>query len=224
MKSYLLTLVIFCFFGTAFGQKELETNYDTIKAKIENPKSDFYYKKLIKRYNDFDSTLTTQEYSLIYYGFSFQKDYIVNQPSEISLNKLLKSNDYEKIVAECIKILDKNPVSLLANNEMGYALYKLNKPESEWGKYQKRFRAIRKAIVYSGDGLSPETAFKVICVSDEYNILYSYFKISNIHHQSLVGIYDKFDIDPSKYYQANVMYFDTSRELVREQQLFDKKK
>jgi 23S rRNA G2069 N7-methylase RlmK/C1962 C5-methylase RlmI len=39
----------------------------------------------------------------------------------------LKTNDYEKIIIECKQILDKNPVSLLANNKMGFALYKLKK-------------------------------------------------------------------------------------------------
>lgn len=223
MRHCILTLMILCFSGMIFGQSELDINYDTIKAKIEKPESDSYYPKLMKRFNEFDSTLTLQDYSLIYYGFSFQPDYIKNKPSESQLNDLLKTSDYEKIVIECKQILDKNPVSLLANNKMGYALYKLKKPESEWKKYQNRYRTIRKVIVYSGRGLNPETAFKVIYVSDEYNILYDYFEIPKIYKQTLVGLCDKFDIDPSEYYKVKEMYFDTSRELIRHQQIIDNK-
>jgi hypothetical protein len=223
MRHSILTLMILCFSGMIFGQSELDINYDTIKAKIEKPESDNYYPKLLKRFNEFDSTLTLQDHSLIYYGFSFQEDYLKNKPDEKHLEDLLESNDYEDIIIECQKILAKNPVSLLANNKMGYALFKLKKPESDWKKYQYRYRTIRKVIVYSGNGLSPESAFKVIYVSDEYDILYDYFEIPKIHKQTLEGMCDKFDIDPSDYYKVKIVYFDTSRELIRRQQLIDNK-
>jgi len=223
MKNSFLTLLIICFFGSIFGQNKLEINFDSIKAKIEYPESDNYYPKLLKRFKEFDTTLTHQDYALIYYGFSFQDDYIKNKPEEFTLKDLVKAEDYEKIIIECQKVLNKNPVSLRANNEMGYSLFKLHKPDSEWKKYQKRYRAIRKVIAYSGHGYSPETAFKVIYVSDEYNMLYKYFDIQKIHQQSLMGLCDKFVVDPSEYYKGNEVYFDISRKLIRKQQIIDNK-
>ncbi|MBK6263397.1 DUF4919 domain-containing protein, partial [Marivirga sp. S37H4] len=98
---------------------------------------------------------------------------------------------------------------------------KLDRPESEWLKYQSRFRALRKLIVYSGNGLSTETAFKVIYVSDEYNILYDYFEISKIHDQTLVGFCDKFVVEPSEYYNASEVFFDISRKLIRQEELLN---
>lgn len=219
MKRYVLTLMITCIFGSIFGQKELEINFDKIKATIENIESVNYYPKLLKRYNDFDSTLTTQDYSMIYYGFSFQDNYIKNQPDEKILNNLSQTKDYKKIIAECQKILDKNPVSLNANNQMGYALFNLGRPASEWKKYQNRYRAFRKVIVYSGNGLSTESAFKVIYVSDEYDILYKYFDIEKIQRQTLVGMSDKFEITPTQQYNSKEMYFDISQKLKRQQYL-----
>lgn len=202
-----------------FGQSELDINYDTIKVKIQNPLSDTYYPKLLKRFNEFDSTLTLHDYSLIYYGFSFQPEYIKSKPSEDHLNDLLKTNDYKKISATCKQILNKNPVSLLANDKMGHALFKLKRPESEWKNYQIRYRMLRKVIVFSGSGLTCKTSFKIIYVSDEYNILYDYFEIPKIHKQTLIGLCDKFDIVHNEYYQAKEIYFDTSRELTRRQQI-----
>jgi len=102
---------------------------------------------------------------------------------------------------------------------MAYSLYKLNKPESEWKKFQDRYRALRKVIVYSGNGLTCETAFKVISVSDEYDILYSYFDVENIKKQSLVGLCDKFEISQTKYYQSDIIYFDISQKLIRSENL-----
>ena len=136
---------------------------------------------------------------------------------------MTKAKDYKAIVKECEKILKLNPVSLKANNEMGYALYKLEKPEAEWKKYQNRYRAIRKVIVYSGDGLSEETAFKVIYVEDEYNMLYSYFETAKIHEQELIGLCDKFIIEPSKYYKSSKIYFDISRKLLRNNEILTNK-
>ena len=73
MRHCILILMILSFSSLIFGQSELDINYDTIKAKIEKPESDSYYPKLLKRFNEFDSTLTLQDYSLIYYKFSFTK-------------------------------------------------------------------------------------------------------------------------------------------------------
>jgi len=106
---------------------------------------------------------------------------------------------------------------------MGFALFKLKETESEWSKYQKRYRAIRKVIEYSGNGLTPETAFKVIYVSDEYDIMYDYFEIPKIQRQTLEGSCDKFDVTPSDYCKVKEVNFDISRKLFRQQQLTENK-
>jgi len=204
------------------AQEELKINYDEVKLKIENKQSEFYYPKLLTRFNEFDETLTIEEYALIYYGFTYQNEYLNRQPDEKVIKELLKKEDYKQLVIECKKILTQNPVSLSANNNLGYALFKLGKDETEWGKYQKRYRALRKVIVYSGNGLSCETAFKVIYVSDEYNMLYSYFDVETINKQTLDGLCDKFDILPTKYYLSKTIYFDISRKLIKQQELMNK--
>ena len=126
---------------------------------------------------------------------------------------------YDELISMCEKILKLNPVSLKANDLMAYSLYKTDKSETEWKKYQNRYRTLRKVIAYSGDGLSCETAFKVIFVSDEYNMLYTYFDIEKVHKQTLVGQCDKFEITPSKYFQSNQVFFDISRKLLRTEKL-----
>jgi len=223
MKHTIITLIFSCFATFLYAQHELDINYDSIKTNIENPKSEYYYPTLLKRFNEFDSTLTHQEYALIYYGFSFQDDYLKNKPDISKLNELSEGEDYDAIIKECEKILVKNPVCLQANNKMGYALYKLGKSQTEWKKYQNRYRAIRKVIVYSGNGLSAETAFKVIYVEDEYNMLYSYFETSKIYEQSLVGLCDKFIIEPSDYYKSSEIFFDISRKLLKYQEMIENK-
>lgn len=222
MTKYAYLLIALCFFEISFGQNEINVNFDEIKLKVENVNSENYYPKLLKRFNKFDSTLSLEENMLIYYGFSFQKDYLNNKPTEEQLETLTNNEEYEKLKIECQKILNKNPVSLVANNKMGYALFKLGKPESEWKKYQKRYRDFRKVIASSGNGLSCDSAFKVIYVSDEYNMIYDYFEISKLGSQSLSGLCDKFSNEPSKFYKAKEIYFDASRSLIRHEEIISK--
>src|SRR5690606_19597476 len=144
MKNKVFTAIFLILFSViAFAQEELNINFDEIKSKVENANSETYYPKLLKRFNEFDTTLSLEENSLIYYGFSFQENYLKNKPSEEQLETLSNNNEYERLMIECQKILEKNPVSLGANNKMGYALFKLGKPETEWKKYQKRYRDFR---------------------------------------------------------------------------------
>jgi tetratricopeptide (TPR) repeat protein len=205
-----------------YCQDNLNINYDEIKTLIQDSESEYYYPKLLKRFNDFDPTLTDYENALIYYGFSFHENYLKNKLSEVNLKKFIEANDFENLEKECIKILDKNPLSLEANNNLGFALYNLGKPEEEWKKYQKRYRNIRKVIALSGNGKSCDSAFKVIYVSDEYNMMNSYFELVNIKRQGIQGLCDYFKTEQSKYYNNTEIYFDASRSLIRHQEIIDK--
>jgi len=223
MKKHIFLILTLSIFEFTFAQDEININFDEIKSKIENVNSENYYPKLLKRFNEFDKTLTLEENALIYYGFSFQEDYLKNMPREEQLKAFADNKDYENVVTEAQKILEKNPVSLTANNELGYALFKLGKPESEWKKYQKRYRDIRKVIAFSGNGLSCESAFKVIYVSDEYNMIYDYFDIPKASRQSLSGLCDRFLNEPGEYYKAKEIYFDASRSMIRNEEIINKK-
>ena len=218
MRTFILLLFVLICFETK-AQDELSINYSDIKMKIENSNSSNFYPTLLKRFNEFDKELNLEEYALLYYGFTFQENYLKNQSDEIELSKLAESEKFQSLVIACEKYLKINPVSLKANDLIAYSLYKLNKPESEWKKFQERYRALRKVIVFSGNGLTCETAFKVISVSDEYDILYTYFDVENIKKQSLVGLCDKFEITPTEYYQSDIIYFDISQKLNRTENL-----
>lgn len=201
------------------AQEGLKIDYSEIKAKVEDKNSSTYYPILLQRFNDFDSTLTIDEYALIYYGFSFQDAYLKNQPDERALNKLQKEENYEGLILEAKKILSVNPVSLKANDCLIYALQETGRPETEWKKYQDRFRAIRRVIASSGNGMSCESAYKVIYVSDEYNMIYTYFDVEKVHSQKLSGLCDRFEVDPTEYLNSKVVFFDISRKLLRQEEL-----
>ncbi len=202
------------------AQEMLKVDYEEIERRVQDKNKDSYYPKLLKRYNAFDKTLNPDEYMLIYYGFSFQNTYLSAQNADEKLADLAKSKDYKKLIAECERVLQINPVSLRANNLMAMALFETEKTE-EGVKYQNRYRAIRKTIATSGNGRSCKTALKVIFIADEYNMLYSYFDVEKIHAQKLVGLCDYFEVDPTEYLQAKDIYFDISRKLIATQKRLD---
>ena len=218
MKKF--ALLLFLLLVTTFikAQEGLKIDYSEIKAKVEDKNSNSYYPKLLKRFNGFDSTLTIEDYALIYYGFSFQDAYLKNQPDERALNKLQKEENYEGLILESKKIMAVNPVSLTANDCMSYALLKTGHSKTEWKKYQDRFRAIRRVIASSGNGMTCESAYKVIYVSDEYNMIYTYFNVEKVHSQKLSGLCDRFEVDPTEYLPSNVVFFDISRKLLRQEE------
>jgi len=223
MERQLISIFALLLFEFSFAQNELNVNFDEIKTKVEDVNSESHYPKLLKRFNEFDDSLTLEENALIYYGFSFQEDYLKNKPREEQLKSFADKKDYENVVKEAQKILEKNPVSLSANNELAYALFKLSKPESEWKKYQKRYRDMRKVISLSGNGSSCENAFKVIYVSDEYNMIYDYFEIPTVTRQGLSGLCDRFINEVGEYYKTTEIYFDASRSLIRHEEIISKK-
>ncbi|MBL1411077.1 DUF4919 domain-containing protein [Sphingobacterium faecale] len=202
------------------AQEMLKVDYEEIERRVQDKNKESYYPKLLKRYNAFDKTLTPEEYMLIYYGFSFQNTYLSAQNADGKLSDIAESKDYKRLIAESKRVLQINPVSLTANNLMALALFETGKAEDGL-KYQNRYRAIRKTIATSGDGLSCETALKVIFISDEYNMLYSYFDVEKIHAQKLVGLCDYFEVVPTQYLQAKDIYFDISRKLIATQKRLD---
>lgn len=223
---FLITGVLFSLFAKA--QDIPPINFLDIEDAVINPEGEYYYPKLLDRYNSFDSTLTTKDFVYIYYGFAFQKDYLVNQPGEEKMNQLMEKGQYEDAIAECKAILAKNPVSLEANNAIAYAMFQLKQPESEYEPYRNRYKTFVDIIVKSGDGKEPQTSFKVIYVADEYNIMFSHFEIPEVvyRHQLVNAGYDYFKIKPSPLYKSQNIYFEIPEKLnnIHKQRAIEKAK
>ena len=108
MRAFLLFVFILSV-SCVFAQIQ-PPNYEGIKKIITVKESQFYYPDLFERYKNSDSTLTVQEYRILYYGFIYQEKYDpLGLPTYFdSLNNLLSKktltkNDYEKIINYEIK-------------------------------------------------------------------------------------------------------------------------
>lgn len=219
--TILLTISTF----SVFGQNNFRrVNRDSVKLLISDQSKDTYYPKLMNRFNHFDTTLTLQDYRLLYYGFVFQKEYSGDfYQKQQEITQLIHENKFDLAIKTCDSILQKVPVSLIANYLKGFAIYMIRNTDSNYLRYRTRYSKLREAILSSGNGLTCSSSFKTIFVSDDYEIMYRYFQIPEYITQYLVYNCDKFEIKPSKYFQANAIYFDASDPLLNTEERLKKK-
>jgi hypothetical protein len=211
MKT-LLTLSLLIIAISGFAQEKpvpIPINYDSVEAAITNTEKDTYYPRLLQRFNQFDTSLTVNDYRLLYYGFAFNAGYAPYQDNGTSeIMPLVKERKYDKALEVCDKVLSTNPVSITTNSYKSFVLMNMAENDSS-RRYAIRVRKLLNAILSSGDGLTCETAFKVIYVSDEYSLLRDVFDAEPQGRRTTPPC-DRFNIDKTKTYPSKTIYFDYS--------------
>lgn len=217
MKNFFLVICFFvCFHGVAQDEAfVLPVNMEFIATEIADENSINYYPKLMKRFDDFDKTLTTLDYRFLYYGFTKQSNYSGYKTHDFedeilkTLNKKtdLSTKDFNKLEVKLKEVLQDNPFKLKMLRLLIYVSDSLDK-KTETEQLIMRFNGIIEAIISSGDGLSCMSGFKVISVSDEYIILDTFGL--NVKGQSLVeGPCDLLHLaDPNEELKIDGLYFD----------------
>ena len=208
----ILSLQMYC-----SAQEILNVDYSAIKEYVTDHSTEF--QKLMQRFEENDSLLTRQDYAMIYYGYSFTPAYKGSMDNFQDLRKQIKEQKYEDAYNTGKELLKKNPVSLKL------LIYAVNlaselRREEEVQAYIDKYIKLSSAIISSGDGTSEDTAFKVISVNDEYQILNNVFKVEGLKQQSLVNKCDLMEFESSPYYEGTQIYFDISRSLDYMKDLF----
>lgn len=209
MKPLLTLILLFVAFSGISQPVFMPVNYDSVQAAVTNANSATHYPKLLQRFNQFDTSLTVNDYRLLYYGFVFEpgyEPYRDNGTSEIM--PLVKERKYDKALDVCDKILSINPVSITTNSYKSFVLMNMAENDSS-RRYAIRVRKLLNAILSSGDGLTCETAFKVIYVSDEYTLLRDVFE-AEPEGRKTVPPCDRFNILKSSNFNSKTIFFDYS--------------
>lgn len=210
-----LFLCLFCFQLQCKAQATINVDYSAINEYVTNNSEDF--QKLMQRFADNDSTLTHEDRALIYYGYSFTPAYKGSMdeyvPDFKRFNELVKEEKHEEAYEAGKEILKRNPVSLKLLFHMFALANELGKDTQEIKSYSKKYASLLFMITLSGDGKTEDTAFKVICVNDEYQVMRSIFRVENIKGQSLINNCDMIEFEKCKNFEGNQMYFDISRSL-----------
>ena len=164
---------------SVFGQEKYSIpDYSEIEKLTTDKGSSFYYANLYKRYAANDTTLTLRDYRMLYYGYFFQGDYtpFYYTSESDSIKMLLGSkeefdaNDWKEIIRLGTANLHKNPFDLKGLNIVWIA-HRHTGDSATARIYFDKLKKLVQTILSTGDGLSEATAFHVVNVSHEYDIL-----------------------------------------------------
>lgn len=172
----LATVLVFAISQTGLAQeaklKTSKPDFKEIEKTIKDKTSPFYYPDLFKRYTDNDTTLTTEAYRYLYYGFSFQKNYSAYGRSAFNdeLKKAIEDKETDKIIELEKRVLKEFPFNLRNLNTLTAVLD--NKGDSiQAYAYYKKLLGVANAIMSTGDGTTDSTAMFVISVDHEYDMI-----------------------------------------------------
>ena len=159
------------------------------------------------------NTLSPDEYTMLYYGYTFTDAYKPNYISNTA-DSLINLKKYEDAFKALQGELKRDPSSLQTLFDLMNLADVLGK-EKESTFYQKSYVNIVKAIFLAcGDGLSADNAIRVNHVTDEFQILSSYFRAVSIVLKELSPDFvDKVTFKDSSG-QTKTVFFDFSRYMV----------
>lgn len=179
MTRYILSAILIFLSCTTIAQKAsfASPDYKKIGKAISRADSPTFYPKLMERFQVHDTTLSPAEYHLLYYGYSLQPEYApyAQQPFADSLMTIIRKDiispaQYDLVLKYGYAILEKSPFDMRYLDPMIYVLQMQgNKEMAE--KLEFKLGRIIETIFTSGDGLTEKTAFHVISVSHEYDLL-----------------------------------------------------
>lgn len=227
MKRILLAIIFLPFISNVYGDKDefQKPDYNEIKKSIHDKDSQFYYPLLFERYINSDTTLTIQDFRVLYYGYLFNDSYSVYRSSDYvdSVNAILHqdtltSSDYKNMIKYEKLILKEYPFNLRDLNMLANLYYQLGDTISSL-QSDFKLQMLVNTILSTGDGRSEKTAWHVISVSHEYDIL-GYFGFQFGGSQSLTkkGC-DYLEVSENDY-KVKGFYFDVNMILQKESELF----
>ncbi len=180
---------------TAFAQNEfMQIDYAEMERFVKDERIE--YDLLLTRFEQGDPTLSKEEVAQIYYGFPFTDEYN-SFALYMNIDKAYSKNDFATALPLIKEELKKNPLSLSLLIKAMTCSIALKDPDlqSFLENTSLRYQQIIQAILATGNGTSTETAYKVICVSDEYEIIFKPLQAKSIQQQAtLENKYDVFNV------------------------------
>lgn len=156
-------------------------DYKKIKKEINTKGSEFYYPELLRRFEEADTTLTTEQMYYFYYGTATRPEYDPYKMAKIdALREALEKDtpskeDWEKAAQEIDKELKIDQTNIKFHLYKHIIYSNLYGPDSEKvSDAHNQVVMLLSAVTSTGDGSSKESAFHVISVADEYGILEIY--------------------------------------------------
>ncbi len=204
MKHIILSVLAFitlCLCVSASPKKfeVKKIDFNEIKNETMNPKSQYYYPKLMKSFMSNDTAMSFEDYRYLYYGYVFQEDYSPFRTSDFSnvIEPLYYKKEFTR--ADCDTIEKYAALSLDDNifdlRQMKFYIFALKEKKKFARASIRQFRLnhLLAAILSSGNG-SKENPWVVNSVEHEYNIL-NFLGFVATSHKEMDGNIDYITID-----------------------------
>jgi len=184
-------------------------NIDKMNENIKNKKNKYYYKKLLQSFKTAPEEMSLDQVFMLYYGHSQQKKFSgYSQTNKIEYRKDFALGEYFDCIETANNYLKEDPLLVEPYMYIAYSyLYMGN--FDKYKEYSYIYNAIMLAISMTGDGKSPDKPYIVICIADEYNMMY--YLNYNYGKQSLMNIeghkYDVFEVQDANKHESSLYFF-----------------
>lgn len=200
-------------FGAANEKKPAweKPDMEAISKAVNDPSSKYYYPKLLKHFERNDTAMNLNQFRHLYLGYVFQEDYNPYRRSEYS--SMVEDLYYrgEHTAAECDTIIKYAELSLKDDpfdlRQMTFLIYAYREKQKNHlaAIWQYKLNHLLEAILSTGNGLKPETAWVVTNPSHEYNLLNFHDFVAESHvdtppHYDYIKIKQKSNKDPEGFY------------------------
>lgn len=179
MKRALFVILMLSttFFSWAQSQNLNPPDLKKIGKAIDNERSSKWYPKLMARYQSNDTTLTPQEYRLLYFGYVLQPEFLskTTTPLVDSLTRLMGTDssskpDYHKIAIMSARLHQLMPFDMKYLDPLSFSL-RLTGENELASMVEFKLGRLVETIYNTGDGMSEQTPFYVISPSHEMDML-----------------------------------------------------
>lgn len=150
---------------------------DSIKAAVTNPRSPYFYPRLMALYEKNETVMNLDQYRHLYLGALFQEDYDPYRQGihDSKIEQLYYKPDHTRaeldtIISFAEEALLDDPFDLAQMNYLIFALRQRGK-NNRAAIWQYRINHILEAILSTGTGLDADNAWIIIDPKHEYNII-----------------------------------------------------
>lgn len=169
----IISAIIFTFSTyISVGQRIVNVDFDAIKKETKDSNSVYFFPTLLERLSKNDSNLDINAYYYIYYGSTYTEQYNPYGTSNLedSFLTIYNKGEYRNAIPIGLKVLEENPINLKITFKVMVCYHALDILDSSH-TYARKYYSFIDVIYKSGDGKSSESAYVVIEVDDEYQVL-----------------------------------------------------
>lgn len=174
-KRLILILFLYLIHNSSFSQSSnaelpqfnYHRDFSNILLSTQNEDSENFYTRLLNRFLATDPTMTNAHTLALMIGFTEKPAFkpLENMIAEKEIVELVQNGNFRVAVDLSKKLLKTNPLNLMALQQITIAYNNLKIKDSA-KYYMKLHIKIMDAMIYSGNGKSPETAIFSLGLAD----------------------------------------------------------